>query len=469
MNVDTICERLNSCCQWKHRRWVILILALIEIFWFSGYYYGYNALIPIYKQLGVFASQCKSNETDCPQQEEMFHKAFIVWVVVQMCVITGAGFLMDRVGLRALKLISVGVYFLGTLMFAFTSGGSSALFFIAGIFTAVSSTSLLICTHQISSMFPKYRGFVVSLLSGAFDSSGFVTYLIGQTSHEISLQTSFVVLACCALIYGTGMGLFALKRWSSEMVENEKQPSDSDFTEKEDAENLSGNQNSVDTRIQRYLEKRYTSFGRCVNSWPFALVTLWFMVALLRFCYFLTQMSQQLVYLFGDDTQTIKHLQSISSALLMCGFLISPVSGVILDSSRAFYRRRMSRSPMSDDAELYWMSLRGIAPAFLVLAVAAVTLSGLNFVKSKITYYIAFVLFVLLRSLLFSASVNFVLIAFPIQHFGTVNGLVNTIGGIFSLLQYGLIRWEAVPSNALVTALSVLLFISPAVLFFKKQ
>ncbi|KER30739.1 hypothetical protein T265_02887 [Opisthorchis viverrini] len=180
-------------------------------------------------------------------------------------------------------------------------------------------------------------------------------------------------------------------------------------------------------------------------------------------------MSQQLVYLFGDDTETIKHLQSISSALLMCGFLISPVSGVILDSSRAFYRRRMSRSSISDDAELYWMSLRGIAPAFLMLAVTAVTLSGLNFVKSKITYYIAFVLFVVLRSLLFSASVNFVPIAFPIQRFGTVNGLVNTIGGIFSLLQYGLIRWEAVPSNALVTALTALLFISPVILFFKKQ
>ncbi|OON17902.1 hypothetical protein X801_06252, partial [Opisthorchis viverrini] len=120
------------------------------------------------------------------------------------------------------------------------------------------------------------------------------------------------------------------------------------------------------------MEKRYTSFGSCINSWPFALVTLWFMVALLRFCYFLTQMSQQLAYLFGDDTQTINELQSISAALLMCGFLISPVSGVVLDSSRALFRRRMSRSPMADDAELYWMSLRGIAPAFLVLAVAAV-------------------------------------------------------------------------------------------------
>ncbi|KAG5451617.1 Solute carrier 43 member 3 [Clonorchis sinensis] len=469
MGVDSICKQLNSCCQCRYKRWVILILALIELFWFSGYHYGYNALIPVYEDLGVFVSRCQPDEVKCPAQEAMFHDAFIVWIALQMFLITGTGFLMDRIGLRALKLIVTLIFFVGTLMFAFTSRDTSVLFFVAGIFVAPSAMSSLICSHQISSMFPRYRGLVVSLLSGAFDSSGFMTFLVGKTAPRISLQTSFVVLACCALIYGTGMGLFALKQWSSEMGELEERQRVEEVPEKGDESDKSSNRDSLDVRIQRYVEKRYTSFGRCVNSWPFALVTLWFMVALLRFCYFLTQMSQQLAYLFGDDTETINELQSVSAALLMCGFLISPISGVILDSSRALYRRRMSRSPMSDDAELYWMSLRGIAPAFLVLAVAAVTLSGLNFVKSKITYYIAFVLFVLLRSLLFSASVNFVLIAFPIQRFGTVNGLVNTIGGIFSLLQYGVIRMSAIPGNALIASLTIFLFVSPLVLFIKSH
>ncbi|KER18474.1 hypothetical protein T265_16031, partial [Opisthorchis viverrini] len=209
--------RLNSCCQWRHKRWIILVAALFELFWFSGYNYGYNALIPIYMKLGVFAYQCSPTEPNCPAQEGMFHNAFIVWVVVQMCLVTGAGFLMDRVGLRVLKLIAVGVFFVGTLMFAFTSRDSSALFFVAGIFVSLSSVSSLICNHQISSMFPSSRGFVVSLLSGAFDSSGFVTFLIGKTVHLISLQNSFVILACCALVYGICMSLFALKQWSSEM------------------------------------------------------------------------------------------------------------------------------------------------------------------------------------------------------------------------------------------------------------
>ncbi|GAA29068.1 solute carrier family 43 member 3 [Clonorchis sinensis] len=467
-------ERLNSCCQWRHKRWIILVAALFELFWFSGYNYGYNALIPIYMKLGVFAYQCGPTEPNCSAQEGMFHNAFIVWVVVQMCLVTGAGFLMDRVGLRVLKLIAVGVFFVGTLMFAFTSQNSSALFFVAGIFVSLSSVSSLICNHQISSMFPSSRGFVVSLLSGAFDSSGFVTFLIGKTVHLISLQNSFVILACCALVYGICMGLFALKQWSSEMnpEEGQKNVEGMEIAEKGDEIKPSHDRDAVDDRIQRHMEKRYNSFGRCIKSWPFLLVTLWFMFGLLRFCYFLTQMGQQMVFLFGTDKDTINDIVSVSSALLMCGFLISPISGVILDSSRAYFRRHMIRRLKDDDlsdAELYWISLRSIAPAFIVLAFAAAILSGLNFVKSKITYYIAFIFFVILRSLLFSASVNFVLIAFPIQRFGTVNGLINTIGGIFSLIQYGVIRMGAIPGNALITSLMVFLFISPLILFIKRH
>lgn len=134
-----------------------------------------------------------------------------------MCLITGAGIIMDRFGLRLLKLLAVFIYFVGTLMFAFTRGESSNLLFIAGILVALGSTSSLICNHQISSMFPKYRGFAISLMSGAFDSSTVVTFLITKTLPDISLQTSFIIVACCALLYGTMMGLFGLTQWSPDM------------------------------------------------------------------------------------------------------------------------------------------------------------------------------------------------------------------------------------------------------------
>ncbi|KAF8563113.1 hypothetical protein P879_11960 [Paragonimus westermani] len=194
---------------------------------------------------------------------------------------------------------------------------------------------------------------------------------------------------------------------------------------------------------------------------------------MLRFSYFLNQMGQQLTYVFGDDVETTNELRSVSSALLMCGFLISPISGFVLDASRAYCRRLIGRKlPDKQDTifdnELYWIHLTGIAPAFLLMAISALVLSVLNFVRVKAAFYATLIFFVILRSLLFSASISFVLIAFPIRFFGTINGIVNTTGGLFSLLQYGIIELSPVPGNGLAVGIAAALFVTPAILFCKR-
>ncbi|KAF5397946.1 putative Selectively expressed in embryonic epithelia protein-1 [Paragonimus heterotremus] len=387
---------------------------------------------------------------------------------------------MDRFGLRLLKLLAVGMYFVGTLMFAFTKEESSNLLFVAGILVALGCTSSLICNHQISSMFPKFRGFAIALMSGAFDSSTVITFLITKTFPSISLQTSFVVVACCALFYGTMMGLFGLTQWSQDMS-NRGMKTDSDGAVDQqgdkhrngDEEVESGAKCNVDERIQAILENRYPSLRRCIFSWPFFLVTLFFMFGILRFSYFLNQMGQQLTYMFGDDVTTINELRAVSSALQMGGFLVSPISGFVLDTSRAYYRRLIERKLQNEDDivsddVIYWIHLTGIAPAFLLMAISALAFSVLNFVRVKAAFYATFIFFVILRSLLFSASISFVLIAFPIRFFGTVNGIVNTTGGIFSLLQYGIIELPAVPGNGLAIGIAAVLFVTPVILFCKR-
>ncbi|KAF6776904.1 hypothetical protein AHF37_03600 [Paragonimus kellicotti] len=291
------CLRLDTWCQWQHQKWFILVAALVELFWFSGYHYGYNALIDPFKQIGVFRYACNASEENCVLREKLFHYAFLVWVVVQMCLITGAGIIMDRFGLRLLKLLAVGIYFVGTLMFAFTKEDSSNLLFGAGILVALGCTSSLICNHQISSMFPKFRGFAISLMSGAFDSSTVITFLITKTLPSISLQTSFVIVACCALFYGTMMGLFGLTQWSQDMSTRGMKvdldgtvDQQGDKHRNVDEELETGAKYNVDERIHAILEYRYPNLRRCIFSWPFFLVTLWFMFGILRFSYFLNQM-----------------------------------------------------------------------------------------------------------------------------------------------------------------------------------
>ncbi|VDP00695.1 unnamed protein product [Schistosoma curassoni] len=124
---------------------------------------------------------------------------------------------MDKVGLRILKLLAAVVYFTGTVMFAFTTGETVPLFYAAGILVALSSICSLICNHQVSSMFPQFRGLCISLLSGAYDSSSVVAYVLSLTYLVFPFKWSFIILACGSIVVGSFVALFILTQKSEDM------------------------------------------------------------------------------------------------------------------------------------------------------------------------------------------------------------------------------------------------------------
>nr|CAH8843351.1 unnamed protein product [Trichobilharzia regenti]CAH8843360.1 unnamed protein product [Trichobilharzia regenti]CAH8843363.1 unnamed protein product [Trichobilharzia regenti] len=487
-----LCQKLDNLYQSKTRRWVAIILGILELFWFSGYYYGFNSLIPAWKSLRVFAYNCSDTSNTCMYYDYMFGNGFVVWIVTQMCLITFAGLIMDKVGLRAMKLIAVCLYFIGTVLFAYIHGDTESLYFISGILVALGSTSNLICNHQITSMFPKYRGICISLLSGAFDSSTLIVFIFSKTYTQLSLQTSFTILAVTSLCVGLFMAIFILTTksgdmsrfaYSNEMVENShlkgrervKAPSDgtNGNTEKMLPSEEGTNNVDVSRRVNTIIELRYQSLKDCILSLPFLMIAIWFTIGLFRFSTFLGQLQRLIYESFGDDEATVDHVLQISSAFSMCGFLAAPITGFILDTSQAYCRRKIARntnwsidSSESYENKIYYTYVFGLAPGLFIMAVCAVFVSGLVFIPKVIAFYAAFVFLVMLRSLLFSASVGFCLIAFPIHYFGTVNGILNTIGGVFSLLQYA---FQYTPTasiaNIIATVVTFGLFIPPIVLF----
>ncbi|CAL8109276.1 unnamed protein product [Calicophoron daubneyi] len=443
-------SKLNGLIGCKYRKWLALFLAIIEMVAFGGYYYGFNALVPSYKALGVFNSSC--GDKDCSGQDKMFSYAFTTWTVTQMCLITGSGYIMDRLGLRFLKIISTLAFSAGTLMFAFADGENGGILFPGGILVALGSTSGLICNLQISSMFPRIQGLTISLISGSFDSATVITYVISKTAPEIPLRSSFIIISCGSLLLGSFMALFILTQRSSEMAELcELEPTAAEIEPSEpESIELNGNR-PLDTtldptsRIQRLINGRYPSLKKCILSLPFSLTAMWIMFGFLRFSYFLSQMEQQLNYMVSGDKERVGKLQEISSAVLMAGLLLSPVSGFVLDISRAHSKKKLSRKlnathgEVSSD-ELYWTHVGSMAPAYLLMAISALSCSLVIYIRHEEAFYIATIFLVLMRSLLFSASVNFILTAFPLERFGTINGLINTMAGIFGLLQNAMLQ-----------------------------
>ncbi|TNN12490.1 Solute carrier family 43 member 3, partial [Schistosoma japonicum] len=377
--------QLDSCLPHNIRPYVGLILGILDLFLFGGYYYGFNSLIGIYKSLGLFSYNC--TQYGCMYDDNMFGISFNVWIVTQMCLITLAGIFMDKVGLRPLKIVSALLYAAGTVMFAFTTGKVAPLFFIAGILVALSSICSLMCNHQISSMLPQIP----------FDSSTVVAYVISKNHAHFSLQWSFVSLAIGSLIMGIFIALFVLSKKSVDMA-----------------------------KFARVNEKE--SIFRSRHQ--YALINYGFFLGLFRFAMFLSQLYKQLVYLFPTDQQLVDHLLEVSSVFSMCGFLVAPISGLIIDLSLRRTRDKVANMLINSkfnlsNKKMYIRYICGLVPALIIMSIFAIILSAMMFIPNKTCYLYSICLFGYCRSLLF-----------PIRYFGTLNGISSAIAGLFSLLQH---------------------------------
>uniref|UniRef100_A0A5K4EW37 Solute carrier family 43 member 3 n=1 Tax=Schistosoma mansoni TaxID=6183 RepID=A0A5K4EW37_SCHMA len=464
--------QLDNCFPSSIRRHVGLILGILDLFFFGGYHYGFNSLIGIYKSLGLFAYNC--TQSGCMYKEDMFGISFNVWFVSQMCLITLAGIFMDRVGLRPLKLASTLMYAAGTLMFAFTTGKVAPLFFTAGILVALSSICSLICNHQISSMFPHFRGICISLISGAFDSSTVVAYVISKYHPYFSLQWSFISLSIGSFIMGLFMAMFIFTMKSVDMAKFAKmEVKESVFQSRESCLEESSSVD-VDKELSNVIDERFPTLRKCIFSASYALINLWLILGLFRFAIFLSQLYRQLFHLFPTDEKLVEHLLEVSSVFSMCGFFAAPISGVIIDLSLRRSRDKVANMLISNkfnvsNREMYYNYICGLVPALTIMGIFAVILSAMMFIANTVAIYTAFVCLVIVRSIMFSAFVSYLLTGFPIRYFGTLNGISSAMAGLFSLLQHIFLHTSGTTANSVSMAASVSLFITPFALLMLRR
>ncbi|TGZ45654.1 hypothetical protein CRM22_011172 [Opisthorchis felineus] len=443
---------------------------MVDILFFGAIFYGFNALIPPYVQLGVFYGHC--NGTECSQQFNMFGNAYIAGVVSQMCLAPLTGLFMDRIGLRVAKMTSSLIFCIGCFMFAFTSRECSYLLFPAVIFVAVGSLAGIFCNNHISSFFPKARGLVISVQNGAYDSSAVVTFIMAKTFPQISIQTSFVILGCCSVVCSCLIATLFLTQWGKDMEQTPDVTAEMQVDSPDD--------NEIKTRryqieVIRVIQGRYPNLKCCFLSLPFWLIILYFMPGLLRFSFYFSQLNAQLTNAFKDDHVVVKRLLEASSAISMCTILLSPVTGVMLDLCRIAYGRRLQHR-LNDlqhgisDEQIYWAHIRAMAPTLFVISLLSLFISSVTYIKGlEWLYYITFVAVEAFASILASVTSTIVMIAFPVHYFGTVLGVVTFSGGIFCLIQYGLLKAPLMVGNAIMIITSLIMFISPTVLLFENR
>ncbi|CAH8842849.1 unnamed protein product [Trichobilharzia szidati] len=460
------CQSIDNCFPAKVRRWVGIVIALLDVFLFGGYHYGFNSLVEVYKSVGLYAYNC--TDTGCLYHENMFGVVFIVWMVSQMCLIVFAGILMDIVGLRITKLVAAVMYSAGTLMFAFTTASTVPLFYAAGILVALASIMSLICNHQVSSMFPQVRGLCISLMSGAFDSSTLIAFIISLTYKTFPFKWSFIILAICSLAVGTFVALFILTRYTNDMGNYAASHTKDEVVLSEDASAGDLPKTDIYGEISTVLDERFPSLKSCVFSMPYLLINIWFTLGLFRFSFYLTHFVKHIVAMFISDATLKVHLLSVSSAFFLSGFFVAPVTGTIIDYFLRRARNKIEqmlilKKDLYYPNKIYYTLVCGLVPALSLMTAFAVLLSLMMFIPHYIAFYAAFIFLVIVRSLLFSTFISFLLSAFPVRYFGTLNGISSTVAGLISLIQYAFLETSTLTDNIVTLIIALSTFVIPVV------
>lgn len=418
---------------------VYIAICCVEIFFFSGVFYGFNSLIPIYKEEKVFSQFCNSSSnnstTNCDIQEGFFGSAFYYWLVVQAVFILG--FIFDRFGLVVTKSIA-SICFLGGFVCLALTPKLNWLFFIGGSLITVSAHGIAISNISLMEKYCNKKNLIVSLFSGIYDASSVV-----MSGIKLVVDTGLSIFWVCTG-YGCAGAAFILGSMLFAMRNNNQNIKTKESVLPTTENTLEDNTNQMKNKCKAFADFRYTTLSKCFFSKAFIFHALFFIIILFRFTFFLSQMSSQLFYLFKGQKNVIDHILSISNFFFLGSLLISPLYGYLLD----FYQNKVFQSMVKacstlTDQEVYVKMNSCFFLPTLICSLVMIVVSSLIYIPNKYCFYMVLVCITITRSLLFAINYSYLLCTFPKKYFGRLIGIVFLMSGLINFFLQDIIQFAS--------------------------
>ncbi|WYZ34420.1 hypothetical protein EsH8_I_000696 [Colletotrichum jinshuiense] len=443
--------------QWK--RILQVTVAVIYCLFAAGVAFGFAALKPVLKREGAYSDICSADDPESPPDETCIeihlNLMFTVAAVGTNIAALPVGALLDHAGPRVCGI--VGSFFLvtGSLLMAYAKRLPFDGFLIGYLFLALGGPFTYISSFQLSNAFPKHSGFILALLTGAFDASSalFLVYrLIFQASegtfgHEKFFMVYLIVPIFIIIVQFTLMPKQSYKT-AGELVElqeevvaaNDEDPEPYDDQVDEttallreerrhhresvvaDIEQLLGTQKADkqaraeektgDTSGVWGVMHNRTALRQIVSPW-FILICLFTVIQMLRINYFVATIRSQYEVIFGDHEKAVEINNFFDIALPLGGILSIPFIGVLLDHTST-------------------------VTVLAALVTIATTIGVLGVINNIWAAYIQVCLFVLYRPFYYTAVSDYSAKVFGFETFGTVYGTIICLSGLFNFMQSGL-------------------------------
>ncbi|XP_057700173.1 equilibrative nucleobase transporter 1-like isoform X2 [Corythoichthys intestinalis] len=424
--------------------WLTLLSGMFECLCFAGVVFGYASLVFVLKEDGYFSQLCvvdpdrngTTTVKDCTSQDEKFALVFTIASFLNNFMNLFSGILFDYFGTMVTRLLAICLYTTGTLLVTISNAMSSILLFPALSCIAVGGMLLLMTNLQVGNLFATHRSTIITLYSGAFDSSSAVFLIIKYYTYGLKCGKS-----------------------NSYNVEQNMTEEGLTFTGKP---RCRMNKPKDETDLNPSGE--VASFRSCVLSWFFLWQLLWLSIMQLRHYLFIGTLNPMLIRLAQNDANLVSRYTNAFALTQLCGVLCSPWNGLILDRHKG-----KPRSPGETEREA---DLRSSLLSLFLTALQCLLFSLCASIPSLPLQYFTFVLQVINRSFIYGGNAAFINIAFPACHFGKLYGLVMSMSAVISLLQYpcfalirGPLGGDPFYVDIALTLITLVVFIHPLFVF----
>ncbi|KAI0203743.1 major facilitator superfamily transporter [Astrocystis sublimbata] len=442
--------------QWK--RMVQIVCAVIYCLFAAGVVFGYAALKPVLKRTGAYQETCEGNDM-CV--EIRLNLMFTVAAVVTNVAALPVGAILDHYGPQVCGVLGALCLAIGALFMAFAERVQFDALLPGYLFLALGGPFTYISSFQLSNAFPQHSGFILALLTGAFDASSalFLLYRIvfEQSGGAFGLEKFFLAYLIVPVVIIV-MQLTILPRQSyktvGEMIVDYEAPASrgplnsgaagaDDQVDEETAllqeaqrqerqelneniaheiEELLGTE-TADKQAQREEQTNNKSgvWGvmhnrpalQQIRSPWFILICLFTVVQMTRINYFVATIRVQYIAILGSVEKAAQINNFFDLALPLGGIISIPFIGVILDRTSTVV-------------------------VLTILATVATAIGVLGSLPFEWAAYANICLFVLYRPFYYTAVSDYSAKVFGFQTFGTVYGLIICLAGLLNFSQSGL-------------------------------
>lgn len=445
----------------KARRKLQVGTAVVYCLLGAGVVFGYAALKPVLVEEGVYRELCTDEELQkgvsvCFEQELRLNFMFTTAAVAtNMCALI-VGTILDRFGPRVCGIIGSMFIGVGSLLFAYARQLDAFDAYVPGyLFLALGGPFIFIPSFQLSNTFPASSGLILSMLTGAFDSSSavFLFYRLAyeRFSHIMALRSFFLGYLIVPLFilfaqifimpptsYKTvGELVRQVEEEEERLAEDdaslnsagEEYDDDDQIFRRERRESVVSEITSLlgskgASRHQKKEEAKREVSGvwgamhgkgvleQMLSPW-YILIALFTIVQMTRINYFVATIRPQYEFLLGSAEKAIQVNEFFDVALPVGGLCAVPFIGILLDRT-------------------------GTPTVLLVLVSVAMATGVLELLRDTWAAYANVVLFVLYRPFYYTAVSDYTAKVFGFQSFGTIYGSIICAAGILNFAQTGL-------------------------------